>query len=82
MRKYKVTYCQDLPEEIKDAEGIPDDCTDNCLIKIENGNIEVLGFDGGEPEDQLFSRDWSWVLPALQEAYNAGKKDALEGILT
>lgn len=25
----------------------------------------VLGCDGGEPEDNSFDRDWSWVLPLL-----------------
>lgn len=26
---------------------------------------KVIGQDGGEPEDQTFTRDWYWVLPAL-----------------
>lgn len=26
---------------------------------------EVIGCDGGEPEDQLLVRDWAWVVDAL-----------------
>lgn len=37
--------------------------------------VEYIGEDGGEPEDQSLIRDWSWVAPALQEAYNLGKMD-------
>lgn len=37
------------------------------------GILEVIGYDGGEPEDQTLRRDWSWVAPALQRAYNLGK---------
>lgn len=34
--------------------------------------------DGGEPEDQLYYRDWSWVPDALREAYEFGLKDGIE----
>ena len=34
--------------------------------------LEVIGEDGGEPEDQTLGRDWSWVAPALNEAYRRG----------
>jgi len=29
--------------------------------------IRAIGSDGGEPEDQLLVRDWSWVVEALNE---------------
>jgi hypothetical protein len=35
-----------------------------------------LASDGGEPEDNTFSRDWSWVVPALNDAYLRGLKQA------
>lgn len=33
------------------------------VIDTETG--EILGGDGGEPEDQTLYRDWKWVVPAL-----------------
>lgn len=35
--------------------------------------------DGGEPEDNSFGRDWSWVKKELVRAYELGKKDASGG---
>lgn len=36
---------------------------------------QVLATDGGEPEDQTLSRDWAWVVPALNKAFEDGKKE-------
>lgn len=36
--------------------------------------VELIGWDGGEPEDQNLYRDWAWVVDALNTAY----KDGLE----
>jgi len=45
----------------------------NALVKTHRGAIvEVLAFDGGEPEDNTFTRDWSWVAGALNRAYELG----------
>jgi hypothetical protein len=38
---------------------------------------KLLRVDGGEPEDNSFNRDGSWITPALNEAYKLGY---LEGI--
>ena len=35
--------------------------------------------DGGEPEDQSFGRDWSWVPEALEQAYKYGLEDGISG---
>ena len=46
------------------------------LFVVENlpdGRTRVVGSDGGEPEDQRLSRDWEWVVPALNAAYEAGR---------
>jgi len=40
-----------------------------------NGEVVAQHTDGGEPEDQSFGRDWSWVAPALRDAYELGMKD-------
>lgn len=35
----------------------------------------LIAMDGGEPEDQTFYRDWSWVPQALEDAYRRGHQD-------
>ena len=35
------------------------------------------GADGGEPEDNLFGRDWAWVKPAIEAAYLYGFSDGV-----
>lgn len=32
---------------------------------IDRSTGEVIGCDGGEPEDQVLVRDWRWVVDAL-----------------
>jgi hypothetical protein len=34
--------------------------------------VAFVGQDGGEPEDQTLTRDFSWVLGALQDAHTLG----------
>lgn len=48
------------------------------LAVIDTHTGAVIGIDGGEPEDQTLARDWRWVAPALNAAYQAGLAD--EGI--
>lgn len=45
------------------------------LIVRHNKEIIISQSDGGEPEDQTFSRDWSWVKGAIEKAYNLGVQD-------
>lgn len=49
----------------------------NRLI-ITDDDGESEHWDGGEPEDNSFLRDWSWVADELRNAYEQGKKDAGE----
>lgn len=44
---------------------------------LPDGQKRLVGSDGGEPEDQRLSRDWSWVVPALNAAFEAGRASAL-----
>ncbi len=47
------------------------------LIAVpDSGDPTIIGEDGGEPEDQTLTRDWSWVVGALNDAYQKGKADA------
>ena len=46
----------------------------SLVYRFEDGvPVEVIGTDGGEPEDQSLVRDWRWVPIALQAAYDLGK---------
>lgn len=36
----------------------------------DDGSVDYIGEDGGEPEDQTLGRDWSWVVPTLNYAHN------------
>lgn len=41
------------------------------LVDTKTG--EVVGWDGGEPEDNSFGRDWSWVCPLLNKVAKEDK---------
>jgi hypothetical protein len=54
------------------------------VFRLADGRpVELLGTDGGEPEDQTLGRDWSWVAGALSDAHvrgvNAGLQQADDG---
>lgn len=48
--------------------------TCQVIVSINGGVLTLVGYDGGEPEDQLLCRDFKWVLPALNAAWEAGYK--------
>jgi hypothetical protein len=50
----------------------------NELIVEHNGKVIEEHWDGGEPEDNTFSRDWSWVAGAIERAYKLGLEDGLD----
>lgn len=45
------------------------------LVIERHGEEVARHCDGGEPEDQSFGRDWSWVEGALRQAYAFGVED-------
>lgn len=48
----------------------------HAVCRYEDGELaEVIGTDGGEPEDQTLGRGWAWVAPALKVAYERGRRD-------
>jgi hypothetical protein len=76
------------PEElVEDLRPIMDwDGDDRGVFRLVDGcPVELIGQDGGEPEDQTLGRAWSWVVLALRKAYEQGRTDlraefaALEG---
>lgn len=47
----------------------------NKMLVIKDDISERYYMDGGEPEDNLFNRDWYWVIIELDRAYLQGLKD-------
>lgn len=43
------------------------------------GKMTDEHYDGGEPEDNSFGRDWSWVSFAIEQAYLWGVEDGKSG---
>lgn len=77
-----VTREQLTPEHYALARFIPGpdedpygDCDhDRYVFRYEGLRpVEFIGSDGGEPEDQTLGRDWAWVVPALNAAYELGR---------
>ena len=55
------------PEDYYDAEYLL------AIVRETEGEPQkVLPVDGGEPEDNSFGRDGSWIAPALNAAYKLG----------
>lgn len=50
----------------------------NVLNVTHDGNVIHEHYDHGEPEDNTFYRDWSWVAGALEEAYQLGHIDGVQ----
>ena len=47
----------------------------NVLIVLHDGEQILEEYDYGEPEDNSFYRDWSWVVEALHDVYLRGRSD-------
>ena len=62
--KFDVTLTHDDPDEI-----------DLTLKVFRDGHCVMQQSDRGEPEDQSFYRDWSWVPDAIRDAYAYGLED-------
>jgi hypothetical protein len=55
---------------------VEDDYRERSVLRVTRFGKSVLErYDGGEPEDNSFGRDWSWVEGALREAYALGLAD-------
>ena len=59
--RFTVVNNQDLKNE---------EYRDDCFVLLDHG--KAVESDGGEPEDQLLVRDWSWVPEMLNEV-DAGR---------
>lgn len=45
------------------------------LLIEHNGEVIEEFYDGGEPEDNSFYRDWNWVAGMIERAYKLGLED-------
>lgn len=45
---------------------------EHTMFVVDICGPRIIGSDGGEPEDQRLYRDWAWVVPALNKAYQEG----------
>ena len=63
---YEVRFLTD--EEVASLLGYEpwNDCASTIGIFID-GKLYADYSDGGEPEDQTFGRDWSWVVDELEK---------------
>jgi len=67
---------------IVEIKKIEDDWGDNeyrrRLVISHDGTQLSEHYDGGEPEDNSFGRDWSWIKGELEKAYALGLKDGVQ----
>lgn len=78
MLEIKLLSNEKLTEEDLDYLGMDGwDSEDySTYLRItHNDKIISLHCDGGEPEDNSFGRDWSWVSGAIKKAYELGVED-------
>jgi len=69
-RRFTVMSCSDAVERFGEAavEAMAFEL-DFGWILVDNKKNTIVGSDGGEPEDQLLVRDWSWVADLLNEVH-------------
>jgi len=47
-------------------------CGINMLTVIHDSTVIAMHTDRGEPEDNSFFRDYSWIAPLLEKVYRLG----------
>lgn len=47
------------------------------LIVKHNGSVVAEEIDNGEPEDNLFVRDYAWIKPLLEKVYDLAFSDGM-----
>lgn len=67
-----MSYDLQLQNVDEDGEEMRDE--HQCLV-ITRDDEKTYYYDGGEPEDSSFNRDYSWIMSELQQAYDTGVKD-------
>ena len=62
------------------VEPVENDYNYRSRLTITDSSGERDYWDGGEPEDNSFNRDWNWVEGELRAADEQGKRDGGEGL--
>jgi len=62
-----------LTDKDEDGQEMPD--YRRRLVIERNGKEVEDHWDGGEPEDNSYGRDWRWVCEAIETAYRFGLED-------
>lgn len=62
------------------VEPVPDSHKYRSRLVIMDTSGEREYWDGGEPEDNSFGRDWNWIEGELLAAYEQGKRDRGEDL--
>jgi hypothetical protein len=55
------------PHESAKLNGYSESERSSLCERMPDGTLRELGADRGEPEDNTFGRDWSWVEPELNK---------------
>jgi hypothetical protein len=76
MRYVMMSLDKAIEHNFVDPDDYSESDRDHRTLVVDTATNAVIGMDGGEPEDQLLYRNWGWVVPALNAAYEAGKQDA------
>lgn len=63
------------PFEVTLTDIDDDDRYRSTMRIVHQGKVIQEETDGGEPEDNSFTRDWSWVPAAIEKAYALGVED-------
>ena len=70
---FKVRYEEDPHDTMR--------MSNENLVVVHHGTVIARQSDGGEAEDNLFSRDYAWVKPLLEQAYALGVADKRDGLI-
>jgi hypothetical protein len=72
--EYKIVHNLDAIKEKYPSFNMLDDHVFGWSVYqfVDDKPFELIGWDGGEPEDQILVRDWEWVVHALNKAYQDG----------
>lgn len=84
--RWKATPGSDISAsllEVRYEENPYDEsCMDNeSLVVIHRGIVIARQSDGGESEDNFFSRDYAWIKPLLEQVYALGVADKRDGLI-
>lgn len=82
--RFRTLFHDDVPKHMR-QECCPEPPTKfgcyrpyrSALVEFDGETpIRIVGWDGGEPEDQTLTRDWDWVGKEMDSLRNAALEEA------